>query len=169
MDSNAPNNQDVQVTNDNLSDFQPKDSGQLDRLLNRDNVRPNQSSAVDQILGVPVSQEFNNANNYDFNRTVEFPQPSYVGLGFVTSAGAADSAKFFLSQLWTVSKTGTGVYSVVHNMSTIKYIVLPVAFATTAVIIQVSAYNANDFEIKTFDAAGAAVDSAFTFAVLMIP
>lgn len=150
--------------------IQPKKSGQLNRGLLREDMRNGEASAVDQTLGVrSTTPPAENSNNYVYERTVEFPQPSIAGIGVVTDAGAKDTTRYFFSQIWTVSKTGTGTYSIVHNIGESKYNVILTPVATAAFSIQVSQFNNNDFEVKTFDAAGVATDCAFTFVVYIIP
>lgn len=150
--------------------FQPKDSGQFDRGLYRQDVRDGEASPVDQTIGLrSVDPPADNANNYFFGRTVEFPQPTLAGIGSVTSAGAKDTTRYFFSQLWTVVKAGTGSYTITHNIGDNKYNVILTVVATASFTAQISQLNNNDFRVLTFNAAGAAADCAFTFAVYMIP
>lgn len=98
--------------------------------------------------------------------TAEFPQPFIAGYGYVTSAGAI--GQFFFSSLWTVAKTATGVYEITHPIGDTTYMVSPTAIEDPARIIQVGAINAKTFTVKTYDAAGVAQDTAFSFVVYKV-
>lgn len=109
----------------------------------------------DDIPQVP-QREFYGQGNY--------PQPFILACGYITSAGAGST--FLLPQFLTVAKTATGVYKITHKIGyNNKYLVLPVATGTTAFIATVANINVDDVEVRTFDAAGAAADSAFSFVI----
>lgn len=170
MDTDAPNQQTDEGASYSLDNFQPLKSGQLTRFLDRDDIREGQASAIDQALGIRAPDELvDNANNYVYQRTVEFPQPSMAGIGVVTAAGAPDLTRYFFSQQWTVAKTATGVYRVTHNIGDGKYNVQLAPVATTAFTSVIGAFTATYFEVRTFNAAGTATDCSFTFTVYIIP
>lgn len=177
--SNVPNQatEDVPVSNDDnssvqnsLASFQPKDSGQLNRALFKQDVREGEADPLQQTIGLRSTEApANNANNYFFGRTVEFPQPTITGIGSVLSTGAKDTTRYFFSQNWVTAKTGTGAYTITHNIGDNKYNVILTVVATASFTAQISQLNNNDFRVLTFNAAGAAADCAFTFVVYMIP
>ena len=152
------------------SSFEPINSGQTDRWLQRSDTRFGDASALDQSLGIfttPAQQD--NANGYIYERTIEFPQPSISGIGVVTSAGAKDTTRYFFSQNWVVSRLSAGLYKIVHNFGDNKYNVQVSPVNTAAFTANISAYNLNDFQVATFNAAGTATDCSFTFVVFVIP
>ena len=146
-----------------LNTFKPAQSGVITRLLYREKIRPDNSSSLDQTIGIksPAEQGWN-VNERQFNSTNEFPQPAIAGIGSVTSAGAVEASRFFYSQYWTVQKTGTGTYLITHNLPLGKYTVFLTPVSTIEATAVVSAYNNNTTEIKTFGSGGAA-DLAFSF------
>lgn len=146
-----------------------QDYGVTNRYIYKENVERARGSAVDQAIGIKEQYAPSNPNDYIYARTVEFPQPSIAGIGVVTAAGAVDTSRFFFSQKWTPSKTGTGAYTIAHNIGDAKYNVLISPIATTAFTANISAFNANDFQVKTWNAAGIATDCSFTFTVWIIP
>lgn len=150
-------------------DFVAQTQGVTDRYLYVQNVERATKTSVDQAIGVKETYAPSNPNDYIYSRTVEFPQPSIIGIGAVTAAGAIDTTQFFFSQRWTVARTGAGSYTITHGLGDNKYNVLISPIATAAFTANISARNANDFQIKTWNAAGAATDCAFTFTVWMIP
>jgi hypothetical protein len=149
--------------------FDPIGSGNFDRNLNRTKTRDAQSSSVDQVMGIARGQDVNNANNYIYARTIEFPQPSIAGIGSITSAGAADSTRYFFPQGWTITKLGGGQYQINHQMGDGKYNVVITPINTAGFTACLSNFAATSFRINTFNAAGAAADCAFTFIVYIIP
>jgi len=146
-----------------------KSYGKTDRYLYKENVERARSNSIDQAIGVKEQYAPSNPNDYIYSRTVEFPQPSIAGIGVVTAAGAVDTSRFFFSQKWSPTKTGTGAYTVTHNIGDAKYNVLISPIATTAFTANISSFNANDFQVKTWNAAGVAADCSFTFTVWIIP
>lgn len=95
-----------------------------------------------------------------------FPQPYIWSTGYVTSGGDKDTTRFFLPNGVTVSQTGTGVYKIVHKIGySNRYLVVPTAVSTTAVIFSVANINADDVEIRTFNIAGIATSAAFSFTI----
>lgn len=171
MDTAAPKPQEeLQGTSTDIESFAPAKSGQLTRFLNREDVREGQASAVDQAIGIRAPDSLvDNANNYVYQRTVEFPQPSIAGIGVVTAAGAPDTSRFFFSDKWVVTKPGTGTYRITHDIGDSKYNVLICPVATTAFTATTAVYTGTYFEIRTFNPAGAAADCSFTFTVYIIP
>lgn len=170
QDQNAQASQAFEDPSMSLDNFAPVKSGQLTRFLERDDVREGQASAIDQAIGIRSPDELvDNANNYVYQRTVEFPQPSIAGIGVVTAAGAPDLSRFFFSDKWVVSKPGTGIYRITHNIGDSKYNVLICPVATTAFTATTAVYTGTYFEISTFNPAGAATDCSFTFTVYIIP
>lgn len=149
--------------------FQPKDSGAMNRLLYREKVSPYKAGSVSQMLYEQIKQDDDNANNYIYSRTVEFPQPSIAGIGAVTSAGAKDTTRYFFSQSWVTSRTVAGVYVITHNLGDNKYNVQVSPINTLAFTANISNYGVNTFQVSTFNAAGVATDCGFTFVVYIIP
>jgi hypothetical protein len=166
----------TQINAINSEEARPEDKedvlevyGQVDRYLYKENVERARKTSLDQAIGVKEQYAPSNPNDYIYSRTVEFPQPSIVGIGAVTTGGAIDTTQFFFSQKWVPSRTGAGAYTITHNIGDNKYNVLISPIATSAFTANISARNANDFQIKTWNAAGVATDCAFTFTVWMIP
>jgi hypothetical protein len=143
--------------------------GSINRYLYKENVERARSTALDQAIGVKEQYAPSNPNDYIYSRSVEFPQPSIIGVGVVTSGGAIDTSRFFFSQKWVPSRTGAGAYTITHSIGDAKYFVLISPIATTAFTANISAFNNNDFQVKTWNAAGVATDCSFTFTVWMIP
>ncbi len=157
-------------TEDTLSSFAPVKSGQMTRFIDKDDVREGQASAVDQAIGLrSPDTTADNANDYVYQRTTEFPQPSIAGIGVVTSAGVPDTTRYFFSQKWTVNKTATGIYQITHGIGDGKYNVVICPVTTTAFTAVLSSFTAALFEVRTFNAAGVATDCSFTFVVYIIP
>lgn len=145
--------------------FQPVGSGNYSRLLNRGQIRPDQSDPIAQTMGIKEPQVVDNINKKFFNSISEFEQPPIVGFGYVTSAGAKDTTYFFMPQAWTVSRTGAGVYLITHNIGTVSYFINTTAIDTVAKIITVANITTTTFEVRTFTDAGVAADTAFSFVV----
>ena len=140
---------------------------ELNRNLYRNDSE--QSSAVNQVLNTKPSETVLNINQPEYSRTAEFPAPSVIGLGYVTSAGAADTTKFFFSQNWTVAKNSTGNYTITHNIGdSTKYLPQINLIGTTDKSFAVTV-NANTTDIVTFNQAGTATDTAFMFVFYLIP
>lgn len=149
-------------------DFIPS-SGVTNRWLYKENVNRGEGDSIAQALGRKDVLPPSNPNDYVYSRTIEFPQPSIAGIGAVTSAGAKDTTSFFFSQSWKVAKTAAGKYTITHGIGDNKYNVTISPIATTAFTANLSARNINDFQVSTFNAAGAASDCAFTFTLWIIP
>lgn len=147
----------------NIETFTPKDSGNIARNIIKSNIKSDESSALDQTLGVKATVPVQNANDVYFQGQVNFPQPSVVGFGKVTSAGAKSTP--FLSDKWTVVKNSTGNYTITHNIGDTNYIVLLTAEDTNPRIIGVSGITSSVFVIKTTSDAGTLTDTAFHFIV----
>jgi len=115
----------------------------------------------------PDLQDFNTTPpvpQRNFYGQGKFPQPFVVACGYITSAGAVST--FVLPETLTVAKTATGVYKITHYLGLAnKYIVLPTATGTTGFIITTANIGAESVEVRTFDADGAAADSAFSFVI----
>lgn len=79
--------------------------------------------------------------------------------GKIASAGTAGSV---FPTGWTVSKTATGQYTVVHNLGSTAYAVVanPVDVSGSVVTIGI---NSNSFVILITDLSGSATDSATDF------
>lgn len=143
--------------------------GKIDRYLYKENVERARSTAVDQAIGIKEQYAPSNPNDYIYSRTVEFPQPSVAGIGVVTAGGAVDTTRFFFSQSWVPTKTATGSYTITHNIGDAKYAVQVSPISASAFTANISAFNANNFQVKTWNAAGVATDCSFTFTVWIIP
>ena len=86
---------------------------------------------------------------------------SGVRSGAISAAGSATSAP----RNWSVSKTGTGVYQVIHNLGVTNYNVAAISVDANPFIVQRVFKDANSFSIITTNVAGAATDCAFDFVV----
>jgi hypothetical protein len=138
----------------------------LDRYLYKEGNTD--MSPVSQSIEQSPSMFIDTINTPDYMRTAEFPQPSVIGLGYVTSAGAVDTAKFFFSQNWTVAKNSTGNYTITHNIGyATKYLPIFNLIGTTDKSFAVTV-NANTTDIVTFNQAGTATDTAFMFVFYLI-
>lgn len=153
----------------NTSDFLPETPGVFDRWGYTQNIERGAGDAVTQTLGRKDILPPSNPNDYVYSRTIEFPQPSIAGVGSVLSGGGKDTNRFFFSQNWTTSKTGTGTYLITHNIGDNKYNVLISPLASSAFSANISAYNINSFQVSTFNASGVAADCPFTFTLWIIP
>lgn len=97
---------------------------------------------------------------------VGFPQPYIWATGYVTSAGAKDTTKFFLPNGVTVSETSTGVYKIVHKIGfNNRYTVFAMPVSTTDANVTIANVNADDVEVRTFNQAGSATSTAFLFTI----
>jgi hypothetical protein len=63
---------------------------------------------------------------------------------------------------WTVTKSGTGVYVVTHN-TTVSLAIAATVTSSVAAVAVITERNSASFEIRTFNAAGTAVDESFDF------
>jgi len=81
------------------------------------------NSAPEQALGNREQVEVSNPNTPEYYKNTSFPQPAVIGMGYVTSAGAKDSAGFFLPSAWSVTKNSTGNYTITHAIGAVnKYL-----------------------------------------------
>lgn len=150
-------------------DALPETFGTTDRWGYVQNIDRGSRSALTQAMGIKTVNPPSNANDYIYARTVGFPQPAIIGIGVVTAAGAKDPNTFFYGDLWAVTNTAAGNYTITHNIGDRKYNVVVSPVATTAFTANISAFNNNDFQVRTWNAAGAATNCSFTFIVYMIP
>lgn len=101
-----------------------------------------------------------------FYGQVGFPQPYIYSVGYVTSAGVKDTARFFLPNYVTVSETSTGVYKIVHKIGySNRYTVSVVPVSLSDINVVIANINADDVEVRTFNQAGTATSSGFTFTI----
>lgn len=153
-------------------DALPQTFGVSDRWMYKQNIDRGAATALDQTLGVKTVLPPSNPNDYIYARTAEFPQPSIIGSGVITAAGAVDTNRFFFSQNWTITPPatlGAGIYQIKHNIGDSKYAVQLTPVATTVFTANLAAFNNNYFEVRTFNGAGAATNCSFTFTVWIIP
>lgn len=143
--------------------FDPVNSGTFNRLGTREQIQVQGSSALDQTIGLKATQESNNANSVFFQGQIDFPQPSIVGFGKVTSSG--DKSTPFLSDRWSVVKNSTGNYTITHNIGFTNYVPIVTASDTNARIICVSGETATKFDVETYNDSATATDTAFNFIV----
>lgn len=138
-------------------------------MLNRFLYNENQGqSAPEQALGDRKQIDLSNPNTPDYYKTSAFPQPGVIGMGYVTSAGAKDSSGFFIPSGWSVAHTGTGVYTITHNIGAVnKYLPLVNLIGNTSKNFAVTV-GANTTIIYTFNQAGTATDTAFMFVFYLI-
>lgn len=153
------------MNNDNIipKEFTPLNSGTYNRFLNKEQIQQQGSSAIAQTLGIKKLEPVENANTPYYQGQVNFPQPSVVGFGKVTSAGAKSTP--FLADNWTSAKNSTGNYTITHNIGNTNYVVLLTAEDTAARIIDVSGITSSKFDVETYSDAGTQTDTAFHFIV----
>ena len=91
-----------------------------------------------------------------------------IGIGYVTSGGAKDTAGFFLPSSWSVTKNSTGNYTITHNIGAInKYLPMINLIGSTDKSFAVTV-GATTTTIYTFNQAGTATDTAFMFVFYLI-
>lgn len=148
-----------------LDSFQPQDSGAYNRFIERDRIRDGKSNAVAQTLGVKVETASLNANTPYYQGQVDFPQPSVLGFGKVTSAGAKGVP--FLSDRWSVVKNSTGIYTITHNIGNTQYVPFIQLIETVGNprTNTISSITSTTFVVRTFNNAGTATDTDFNFIV----
>ncbi len=151
----------------NLQQFKPELSGQINRNFSRQNIRPNESSALDQTLGVKQTKTTENANSKFYQGQVDFPQPSIFGFGKVTSSGAKGLP--FFSDRWSVIRNSTGIYTITHNIGNTLYVPFIQAVETVgnARTCTISSLTENTMVIRTFNSSGTATDTDFHFIVFI--
>lgn len=154
-------------SNVEFGQFVPKLSGSYNRNLERAYIANAEAGSKEQAMGVKEPEITKNINTPKFYAIAGFAQPAICGYGYVTDAGAKDSNYFFFSQNWGVSKTGTGVYRVTHNIETTDYLVVLTAVDSASRIINLSGITNTTFDVKTYDAAGTATDTDFSFVVYL--
>ena len=94
----------------------------------------------------------------------KFPQPYILASGYVTSAGA--TGVFIIPDTLVVAKTATGIYKITHKIGFAnRYIVIPTPIITTDATATVANVLADTVEVRTFNTAGAATDTAFSFVI----
>lgn len=124
--------------------------------------------AKEQTLGNRTQIDIPNINTPDYYKTSNFPQPGIIGMGYVTSAGAKDTAGFFLPSAWSVVKNSTGNYTITHSIGAItKYLPIINLIGSTDKSFAVTV-GATTTTIYTFNQAGAATDTAFMFVFYLI-
>jgi hypothetical protein len=143
--------------------FTPKNSGSYSRFMQRDTIKAESSNALEQTLGIKVGEKAQNANTPYYQGQVDFPQPSVVGFGKVTSAGAKSTP--FLSDRWTVAKNSSGNYTITHNLGFTNYVPIVTASDTASRTICVSGETSTKFDVETYTDAGTQTDTAFNFIV----
>jgi len=141
-------------------------------MLNRNLYAVNEGTtpqelAIGNRLDLPVAK----VNEPTFNGALSFPQPIICGQGFVTSAG--NLGQFLLPTTWMPAsgtvKTGTGVYTITHNIGTNRYVPI-INLRDTASKNFTVEVNANTTVIRTFTSnTAAAVDTAFMFVFYLNP
>ena len=80
--------------------------------------------------------------------------------GNVTSAGAAGT---LFPSGWSVAHTGTGFYTITHNLGTTSYAVVTSALDNASAISGIRSINTNTFVITTLDSTFNPADTAFHF------
>lgn len=137
----------------------------LDRNLYK--INDNQTS-VGMAMGDRQQIEISNPNTPEYYKTPNFPQPGIIGMGYVTSAGAKDTAGFFLPSSWSVTKNSAGNYTITHNIGAInKYLPMINLIGSTDKSFAVTV-GATTTTIYTFNQAGTATDTAFMFVFYLI-
>jgi len=138
----------------------------LDRNLYK---LPDEQSPIELSMGNRTSIDLTNPNTPEYYKTTSLPQPAIIGIGYVTSAGAKDSAGFFLPSAWSIAHTvGTGVYVITHNIGAInKYLPIINLIGSTSKNFAVTV-GTTTTTIYTFNQAGTATDTAFMFVFYLI-
>lgn len=85
--------------------------------------------------------------------------------GVVLSGGTAGTP---FPAGWSVAHTGTGDYTITHNLGTTNYTFVGTLFANTGAIITFNQQNSNTMEILVKDLTGTLVDRTFSFIVLAV-
>lgn len=107
-----------------------------------------------------------NFETKDFYGQLGFPQPFVYATGYVTSAGAKDTTRFFVPNGVTVSETSTGVYKIVHKIGySNRYLVVATPVATADASLTIANINVDDVEVRAFNQAGTATSTAFCFTI----
>jgi len=143
--------------------FTPENSGNFNRFSKKGEIQSEGSSAIDQVLGIKAVRKVENPNTPYYQGQVNFPQPSVVGFGKVTSAGAKSTP--FLSDRWSVAKNSSGNYTITHNLGFTNYVPIVTASDTASRTICVSGETATKFDVETYTDAGTQTDTAFNFIV----
>ena len=145
--------------------FTPENSGNFNRFSKKGEIQPDGSNSIDQVLGVKAVKTIENANTPYYQGQVDFPQPSVVGFGKVTSAGAKDVP--FLSDRWSVVKSSTGIYTITHNIGNTQYVPFIQVIETVGNprTHTISSMTSTSMVVRTFNNAGTATDTAFNFIV----
>jgi len=99
--------------------------------------------------------------NLGANQTAIATYIDKITLGRVDVVGAATPTINAAPSGWTITRTGTGVYTVTHNLnlSASGYSVLGSCYS--AAVFYASSLGANSFVVNTVTLAGAAVDTQF--------
>jgi hypothetical protein len=84
--------------------------------------------------------------------------------GYVYAAGTALS----LPVSWTSAKTGTGAYTVTHNLGSASYTVVITAAGSQLGIASIYTINANTFTLSMFNTSAVLTDCDFTFILLPV-
>lgn len=116
-----------------------------------------------------TAPELPNYNQKRFYGTANLPQPAVMGFGYVTSAGAKDTAKVFLPDQWVVTKPSTGTYRITHNLVTDRYDINVTPVDTSMRVTVISNRTTTAFDVLIYNQAGTLTDTAFRFSVQMIP
>lgn len=82
--------------------------------------------------------------------------------GYVAAAGTAVN----LPSGWTSTKTGTGAYTVTHNLGTTGYALVATSAGGAFGVCAVYAINANDFHLSIVSTAASFQDTDFTFVLV---
>lgn len=86
-----------------------------------------------------------------------------VGPGARAGTIQADGTVTTLPFAWTFSKTGTGLYEVIHNLGTTNYSVIAVSIDGNPRVVQRVSKAATNFTVVTTDLSGTLADCAFDF------
>lgn len=87
--------------------------------------------------------------------------PTSIYAGYVNSDGTAGN----LPTGWTSSKTGTGQYTITHNLNTAKYTANATAYATVA-FPKYNAVNVNDVQFVWLTDTATLTDTRFYFTLV---
>jgi len=135
----------------NKDDFL-KSKEEVDRLLYRKDLKQYVGDSVEQTMTVKENRNsFPNPNQPIYYKTTDFPQPAIIGCGEFTGASTVSKDPTLVFQPnWTLSRIGTGVYRITHNLGHKKYLVFTQISSSSlqTVFTYVSKEN-NYFQIET--------------------
>jgi len=113
----------------------------------------------DQIATLAANNTFTGTNDFtgaltSNSKTVMVSQQSLYHADWSTAGTAVN-----LPTGWSSSKSATGIYSLTHNLGTTNYTATCTPYSASATQILYTSKSTNSFNVNTYTAAGASVDS----------